>query len=833
MRLTIERLRTLVLVLGAILIAALVGFLVVGRWRSRLNVHEIPKRLGVDIKQEANGVTYTQSHGGHTLFKIHASKVVQLKEGSKALLHDVQIELYGQDGASVDRITGKEFEYDQKGGTAKAAGPVEITIERPGVAPAVAPNAAPGRAAEKSKGTPLANVTKTAASGQIDVKTSGLVFDQKTGTASTDQRVEFSTLQGLGSSIGAIFDSANGQLILNASVELNVKRGADKVLLRAQHAEFERSDLACNLREASANYRNGQAFAGSARVLFRADGTAVRLDARDGLAVTTPAGTRVTAPEGTLDFNERNQPHHARLAGGVTMDAMTEARQMRGTAPTAVLEFTGGGELSHVHLERGVKLHSEQSTPMEGNQPAFRSRRDWRSPVADIDFRSKGKGAVELAEVRGTGGVMVTGQTQRGDAAAVPSRMTADAVTGEFSGNQLTRIVGAGHAQMEQTTAGGSLETTSGDRIEAQLSAAGAKAEKGKGAQEPGEAGQIRSATVDGNVVLTQTAAVRPDSKTEPPATLRATAGRAVYEGTGEWLHLTVNPRINDGGLQLAADRVDIAQGSGDAFARGNVKATWMNAAGAGQKSAEGLTLGGEGPAHVVAAEAQLHEASGEATFRGRARLWQQANSISAPVIVLNRDRQTLVARGGGANEPVNVVMLSAGGVSIKPDSKPGKTKPDDSEAGKTGTGSVIRIRAGDLKYSEAERKATLHGGAAGPVAADTGTATVTSNEMELVLLPPGNHAAPDGGSAQVDRMTAGGHVVVASQGRRGTGEQLQYLSETGEYVLTGTPTAPPRMVDAARGTVTGESLIFNSRNDSVNIEGQGGKTSTETTAPK
>ena len=70
--------------------------------------------------------------------------------------------------------------------------------------------------------------------------------------------------------------------------------------------------------------------------------------------------------------------------------------------------------------------------------------------------------------------------------------------------------------------------------------------------------------------------------------------------------------------------------------------------------------------------------------------------------------------------------------------------------------------------------------------------------------------------------MTARGHVTVTSEGRRGTGEQLVYTSETGEYVLTGTAAVPPRMTDPARGTVTGEALIFHSRDDSVSVEGGG-----------
>jgi lipopolysaccharide export system protein LptA len=74
---------------------------------------------------------------------------------------------------------------------------------------------------------------------------------------------------------------------------------------------------------------------------------------------------------------------------------------------------------------------------------------------------------------------------------------------------------------------------------------------------------------------------------------------------------------------------------------------------------------------------------------------------------------------------------------------------------------------------------------------------------------------------------------VVTSNGRRGTGEQLVYSGESGQYVLTGTAASPPRMTDPLRGSISGEALIFNSRDDSVSIEGQGQKTVTQTVAPK
>ena len=107
------------------------------------------------------------------------------------------------------------------------------------------------------------------------------------------------------------------------------------------------------------------------------------------------------------------------------------------------------------------------------------------------------------------------------------------------------------------------------------------------------------------------------------------------------------------------------------------------------------------------------------------------------------------------------------------------------------------------------------------------------SNEVELVLLPAGNHTGKNGGSAQVDRMTASGNVVVTSEGRRGAGEELVFTGETGEYVLTGTTAAPPRMTDVTRGDVTGAALIFRNRDDRVTVEGEGGKTITKTRTPK
>ena len=138
---------------------------------------------------------------------------------------------------------------------------------------------------------------------------------------------------------------------------------------------------------------------------------------------------------------------------------------MRETSPTAEIEFTPQGELRHTHLERGVEMHSEEVSQPAGGAKAVpvRLSRTWRSQVADVDFRNAGHGQVEPASMHGTGGVVVTAVSQRGKEPAVPSRLAADEVTGAFGPDSvLTAMTGVGNASMEQTTATGTRQSSSG-----------------------------------------------------------------------------------------------------------------------------------------------------------------------------------------------------------------------------------------------------------------------------------------------------------------------------------------------------------------------------------
>jgi lipopolysaccharide export system protein LptA len=846
--LTIERMRTLVFAAAVLLIAALGVFLASAKFRNSFKIGDVPKKLGLDIQQEANGYTFSHALGAHAQYKIHAEKEVQLKN-NRVVLHGVEIELYSDDGRRVDRIAGDEFEYDATSKTATATGPVEITLMRPGPEQAEEVKAAAPK--DKKLARDLAPVTASHAgpNDEIHVKTSGLTFDENTGVAATGRRVDFSTAQAGGSSMGATYDSQQGFLVLDRDVELTGERNGEPVTVHAAHLEFTRDTRICRLQTAVVEYRGGQATAAEARVLFRDDGTAQHLDALGGFTATTATGGHLQAPRAQMDLDEKNQPRHGRLEGGVVMDSVKGTRTLHGTSPAAEIEFTPRGELRHAHLERGVTMDSAETgeQTVNGQPVETRLNRTWRSPVADVEFRAAGSGQVEPATIHGFGGVTILSSTERGGAAPLPSKLVADEVTGEFGADSaLKSLTGVGHAGMEQTSANGAWQMASGDRLDAQFvndrdRATPANKDRSPGTpaatptnkdRSPGTPagnkgtgqgmGDVQLATLDGHVVLLQRPAARPDAQPQPE--LRATAGHAAYEGEGQWLHLTVSPRVVDGGMELAAGKIDVTQATGDAYAQDHVKATWTNS-GSGHPAAGSVALGGQDPAHVIADAARLHQPTGVVEFDGNARLWQDANSVEGPAIVIDRERRTLTARSTGAANPVRVVLLSKGNAgAVKAPGGSGERNA------KSNPPAVIRVRGGDLWYSDVERRAVMRGGGLGAVTAEAGTATSASDQVELQLAPAEGRAS---GQSQVEKMTASGHVVVTSQGRRGVGEQLVYTGATGIYVLTGTAVAPPRMSDPERGTATGEALIFNTRDDSVSIEGGGHETETQTTAPK
>ncbi len=789
MRITVARLRRGILILGGLLVMVLIGFFLYAHYRFRHLASDLPAKLGVNIQQTASGFTASQSIKGHTLYTIHASKLIEYKKGGNATLHDVSITLYGPPGSTrVDKIYGSDFSYNPQQQEVSALGTVQIDLQ--------------GFGKESHDGK-----------NAIHVKTSGLVFNQKTGLADTSGHTEFSFPQASGSSTGAHYNSKTGVLVLDSDVELT-STGADPAVVHASHAEIVRGTMQTLLLNPRTEYRSEKGSADAAIVGFRDNGSASNVNAKGHVRLVTADGAVITATNALTQLNDKSQPVTTDMTGGVNFESKTSDELMHGNANEATLTFVGNSELKHATFRNAVSF-VDQALKL-ANDPKGAASRQIQASKIDVDFvPERGKRRAVAKEVLATGAASVHLHT-------VPSKGPQQATT--ISGGQLLanltadgkairELTGSGGTKITELAKDGSTNTSTGDRLTVTFAPPKSEAESAttKKISKSARGVEIASAVQDGHVMLAQ----HPKQGPGPvlPATLTAWAQHAEYHAADQILHLTGSPRLENEQLQMAAGRIDYDRDSGDASAAGGVKATYT------EKAKSGPMLGGEGPVHITADHAIVKHATNASTFYGSggtdARMWQGGDSISAPVLELTKDPATLRAHGGpgSTGAVVHANLTSAMGKNRQP--------------------TVARIQSSTLDYSDKDRRGDFRGG----VTARDAAGVIHADEAEVYLTAAAKKGAPaprsDKGQGPLERIVATGHVEVTQPGRKGMGEKLVYTAQDGKYVLTGSLGDPPRIVDEAKGTTSGTTLIFNSQNDSVEVSGGQSRAVTETRAPK
>jgi len=797
MRITIKRLRLLIVGLACLLLAVLGGFLVYARYRIRHIGKDLPGKLGMNIQQTANGYTYSQSDKGHTIFTIHASKLVQFKGNGHAILHDVAITLFGPPGTNrEDHVYGSDFDYDQTKGIASAVGEVQIDLQ----------SLQPSGGNQQSAGGQADQNT-------IHVKAKGLTFSQKTGVATTDQLVEFQLPKAAGKAVGASFDSKQGVLILDNQVELTTSSNGEPATVHASHAQLVRDSRQAFLLNAETEFRNERSSAEQAIVYFRPDGSAQGIDAKGNVQAVLDDGAQATSQTANLLLDDKSQPTQAVMGGGVNFIAKDDAQSMHGNAVEGTLTFGPDAALRHAQFRNAVSFVDQQLKL--NDDPLGSATRQVSASKLDVDFTTGPDQRAVAQKALATGNAVATLRTIPSKGPEQSTTISADQLLATLSnGRAIQQLDGTGHTKVVDLAQDGSTNTSTGDTLHITFVPQGKDAAPVKSPKSPTmQAAQIDTALQDGNVSLIQTPAK--DSKTQ--SALHATAKRAEYHAADQVLHLAGNPRINNGAIDLTAQFVDYHRDTGDATAKGNVKATYLREA-SQQGGPAGSMFGGQGPVHIVASQADLQHTSGDSIFRGQARMWQGADAVSAPVIELSRTQQTLKAYGD-VDKPHTVDTTIASVMGSKREQ------------------SVVRVKSNSLSYSDKDRRGDFKG----DVVAHAPDGTIRSDQAQFFLRPVAQQKTQSQGaggsqpaaSSQIERIVAQGNVVLTQPGRKGEGETLVYTSADGRYVLTGSPGSPPMIADAMRGTTTGAALIFNDQDDSVEVSGGQSASVTKTRAPR
>lgn len=744
------------------LVLVVAGYLGYNYYRVKRTLSEVPKKLGIEIQQSTQGFTFTKSEGGRKQFSISARKAVQFKLGQRAALEDVRIIVYARatrdgpgaaGGPHFDQIYGKEFEYDPASGDVTAKGEVMIDLEH--------------------KGQPTADPMQVHAEpGSLHLKTSGLVFNQKTGIAQTKEAIEFSIPQASGSAAGALYDSREMTLTLASKVRIRAetKNSAGPATVLAEHAVISDTPRRAELKTVHVEQAGRQLDSDRVIIHLRDDSTIALIEATAGLQASLPGkggDTRLLAQRARLEFGARNLLRSALLSGGVDWEepaaapagkaAATEAAGMKGSAGQVAIRFAGQNVISRIRASDNVDFMQTS----RGQQTRL------LAPAMDLSLRGR---QVETAVTEGASSFTLTGGT------AQPVTVTADKFEAAFAGgNRLKSVHGAPHARVVFAALAGKPErVTTSREVTAQFRAGNGRSPELVSVQQSGDFHY------------------REGGRT-------ATAGRAEYSPASEALALFDSPRVEDKdyGLALTADSIHMDRKTSAAQAQGNVKTTYTSAKGGGGAM---FSASPAEPIHVTSASATASGA-GRAHFAGGARLWQGANIIEAPTIDLDRERRSLAA-----SAPPGAAELSSAA----------RVKTVFVQMGRNGKQQPVNLSADRLTYSDVERKARFEG----HVAARSADATVEAASLDVFLLAKAPIPSGAGHPGQIDRLVAAGDVQIRQEtpARRATGERLVYTASDGKFVLTGKEGKTPSIFDAERGNITGNSLTFFSRDDRVQV---------------
>jgi lipopolysaccharide export system protein LptA len=806
-----------------LLIAVLATYIGYGRYRALKAYRQIIARSGVSLTHDSNGVTYSQSIKGRKVFTIRAKTESSLGDGKYAL-HNADLTLYNRTtGAPGDHIYGSEMEYDENQGIARAKGDVFMDIQPP-------EGLTNGGRTQTQPTKP-----RPATAPVIHVRTSGLVYLRKLGIASTDQQVDFSYGGMQCTSLGAEFNSDQNTLHLLANVHMDGLAHGKPLHLVATRADLDRNENVANLTGPVVNSDGRTMKADVALLHLRKDGSIERVQGTNHVVLTSKTQT-VTSNRLDATLNLQSIPQTAKLTGNVVLVDTDPLKPTHGSANFADIAFDSQGSPTSVIATGAAKLYRID----RASDPQGLARSLDGEKIVALFEPGQHKSPSHITRLHVTGSAHASGESIAAAAKGAQANKTAqrknvqvwaddlqvlfaDAANGKA---QAEKLYGNGHTKLQQDAPLGEQEISSGDKLEVAFNSAPASPSPEKAVM------NISSAVQIGDVTIYDRAAGKPTSS-EPGAVSTGTADHAAYDGSSQVLTLTGSAHLYGENGSLIAPIVTLDQRTQDADAKGGVQANFQNASQQQSTGATATSAGKPAPVtHVLSSTAHFDHALRLANFYGTdaqpARMWQDASQVQAATLLFDGIHRTLSARPIKLESLIHAIFAST---------------PSQPKQGSSKAPGILRVASPKMDYNDLQREATFSGGVTldgtmGEVRGQRAVVFLTAaNKPPASKLPvPAPQAQPNPLNGSIDRGIVYGDVQIDQPGRHGSGEQLLYTASTGDYVLTGTPAIPPRIVDAQQGNVTGTTLLFGDAGSTIVVagnpgapKGKGGRVRTET----
>ncbi len=298
---------------------------------------------------------------------------------------------------------------------------------------------------------------------------------------------------------------------------------------------------------------------------------------------------------------------------------------------------------------------------------------------------------------------------------------------------------------------------------------------------------------------------------------LTAVAGEARYDPGEGTLKLArgdavEGPRVIDDQLTVIAPTIDVTLETRRIEARGGIKTTLIPrdsaSRGAPERSARlpGL-LQQDKPANVNADRLLYEGVSGSAVYSGNAALWQGETAIRGDVLEIDQENGDLVATGSARSTLTLDGSLSIGRahqIRYQNARRQIAYQSSATSAARPSGRSLDADQPSDGPTNRAAPPTSSHAQLTGP------QGDLRADRIAVLL-------APQNGKAE--RLEAFTDVRLKLDTRTAMGARLTYHADEERYVLTGSATAPVKVVEACRETV-GKTLTFFRSTDRILVDG-------------
>jgi lipopolysaccharide export system protein LptA len=755
------------------------------KWAAHLDKLKAPAPAPRDVIKLTNGITFSKVDGKQTIFTVEASKATDFKDRDASLLEDVKITILGKRGLRHDVIHTQSCQYDKKSGGIVCSGLVQFELQS---------------ALERAR---VANATSPTMARTVQVETHGVTFNRASGTATTDEKVEFKFPGGIGEAVGVEYLSEAGQVKLKRNVNLlldspPVQENKGKAISNASKEpvkitgaslEYGRDTRVLLLRgPVKVESRRAELDGGELKLMldetFRAQKLVIT-GAPDGknepqLKVRSADGDTILKSESmTGQFAREGWLTRIEASGKLEGRRQSKSELQEISSNSAILElFPRENQPKELNLAGNALLKSQNAQD--------KAQKVLQSDSVKIEFAKgtkRGGAKPAHAETLGPGSLEWTEEmtnlqadAKAGSAGVGRTRLRADKLALDFTDAGKPGVLNAtGHVAIERTLPGVSVQTAKAQRGTGQLLAGGGWSQM----------------DLDGEVKLEEGGRA-------------GQADQAVFVRDKHLATLTGHARVRDASTETEAPRITFVQATGEIRADGGVRSTEFDARGGAAQLAPT-------PANISADRMEANSKAGKALYTGHARLWQGDSVMEADSIELQRNSKTLIAAGN-----VRGVFPQSGR----------KVQASGNAGGVEAKTVLWHVSAAKLTYIDGEKRAHLEKN----VLVQSAEQRMRGAEVDLFFSRGGSAAANAAGAAptkggspgaqQIVRSVGTGGVTVEQGTRRATAERGEYSAAEGKFVMSG---GNPTIFDASEGTTTGRQLTFFLADDTIIVDSENG----------